>query len=102
MNSRGECEMLTVALAFVVVYVALNLFTALVCYKKGKPVFGTFGLISIVFPLIIGWLALAGAIRIAKPDSDWAREKYRGSAEGDWKMAMAAQRFPQRAPAPSP
>jgi hypothetical protein len=38
-------------------------------------------------------LATAGAIRIAKPDSKWARKRYVGTQDGEQEMAIARARF---------
>jgi len=76
-------------------YVGLKVWIAVVCFKKGKQVFGMLGIISIVFPFIIGWFAIVGSIRLAKPDSDWATENYELNGP---KMAGAIARFPENAP----
>jgi hypothetical protein len=76
-------------------YVGVNVWIAVVCFKKGKGVFGMLGIVSIVFPFFIGWFALVGSIRLAKPDSDWATKNY---TPGGQKMAEAMARFPENAP----
>ena len=64
----------------------LVLSVTVICFLKGKPVFGVLGMVGApVWPII-------GAIRIAKPDSWWARKKY-----GPKKMEIAHRRFtPQK------
>jgi disulfide bond formation protein DsbB len=57
-----------------------------ICFQKGKPWFGGIG-------LLIGWLALIGAIRLAKPGSSW----YREYAHDPWKQHQARMRFPDKA-----
>jgi hypothetical protein len=51
---------------------AVNLVFALVAFSKGKLKLGTFG-------LVIPGLAIVGAVRLAKPDSPWARRFYSGA-----------------------
>lgn len=70
-------------------YVVIKAFVSYVCFRKGKPVFGALGLISIPIPLFIGWFAVVGAIRLAKPSSSWASDRY-----DQRKMAAARLRFP--------
>ena len=66
----------------------LMLAVSVICFLKGKPVFGTLGL----FSGALSWWAIVGAIRIAKPGSWWARKKY-----GPKKMEIAHRRFtPQK------
>lgn len=71
-------------------YVAIKSFISYICFRKGKPVFGALGLISIPIPLFIGWFAVVGAIRLAKPSSRWALDRY-----DPHKMAAARHRFPE-------
>ncbi|MFN2581546.1 MAG: hypothetical protein ABR498_02250, partial [Candidatus Dormibacteria bacterium] len=60
---------LTVTVALVV-----NLVLVVVTFLKGKPILGALG-------LMVPTLALIGAIRLAKPESQWAHRRYRsGSA----------------------
>jgi len=58
-----------------------------ICFLKGKPGFGALGILGFFLP-VIGWVAIIGATRIAKPDSWWARKYY-----GPEKMNIAHQRF---------
>lgn len=60
-----------------------------VCMLKGKSIFAVFGLL---FVSAVGFL---GAIRLAKPDSYWARRYY-----DDAKRAKARARFPSDSPVP--
>jgi hypothetical protein len=54
---------------------ALFASTAVICFLKGKPVFGILGVLALLFGGFSLW-ALIGACRIAKPTSWWARKKY--------------------------
>jgi hypothetical protein len=63
--------------------VLFNIAWAMVCVLKGKI---PFGLIGLFFPLV----SIVGAIRLAKPDSPWARRRYRDRPK---KMARAERRF---------
>jgi hypothetical protein len=69
------------AIAAYLAGVAVNLALAVVCILKGKL---ATGLIGIVLPV----LAFAGAIRLAKPSSVWARRRYAGA-----KLGRAEHRF---------
>jgi hypothetical protein len=51
---------------------ALNLLFALLAFLKGKMKLGAFGLVA-------PGLAIVGAVRLAKPNSPWARRFYSGS-----------------------
>jgi hypothetical protein len=66
---------------------ALFASTAVVCFLKGKPVFGILAVLALLFGGFSLW-ALIGACRIAKPTSWWARKKY-----GPEKMDIAHRRF---------
>ena len=59
---------------------------ALVAVLKGKLAFGLIGLF--VFPF-----AFFGAIRLAKPDSPWARKRYRTRPK---KLAKSQHRYGER------
>jgi hypothetical protein len=61
------------------------LILALITCFKGKYGFGVLAMVTYVFGIV-------GAIRLAKPDSPWARRFY--SAE---KMKLAMERFPENA-----
>lgn len=52
--------------------------TIIVCFRKGKPVFGLIGLVGLLPPAapIAVWFPIVGAARLAKPDSPWARQRY--------------------------
>ena len=65
--------------------VAVNLGFVAVCFVKGK--LGT-GVIGIVAPFV----ALVGAIRLARPHSAWATRRY---PEGSRKLARADAREAQ-------
>ena len=66
---------------------ALFASTAVICFLKGKPVFGILGVLALLFGGFSLW-ALIGACRIAKPTSWWAGKKY-----GPEKMDIAHRRF---------
>ena len=66
---------------------ALFASTAVICFLKGKSVFGILGVLALLFGGFNLW-ALIGACRIAKPTSWWARKKY-----GPEKMDVAHRRF---------
>lgn len=59
----------------------INLALVVITFMKGKPVFGVIGIFVPIFALI-------GAIRLAKPESSWARSRY-----NDAMMAEARSRF---------
>jgi hypothetical protein len=67
---------------------SLYVWSVVICFLKGKPVFGTLGILALFVGGFSLW-AIIGASRIAKPTSWWARKKY--SPE---KMKIANQRFP--------
>lgn len=54
-------------LAFTLIF--LNYLWALVCFFKGKPILGIFG-------LLVPFVAFVGAVRLAKPTSPWSRWFY--------------------------
>ncbi len=56
---------------------------AAICFLKRKIFVGVFGLF---IPLV----ALIGAVRLAKPNSRWAKQRY-----GEQKMARSVARFPE-------
>ena len=66
---------------------ALFASTAVICFLKGKPVFGILGVLALLFGGFSLW-AVIGACRIAKPTSWWAGKKY-----GPKKMDIAHRRF---------
>jgi hypothetical protein len=71
---------------------AVNYLFALVCFLKGKPVVGAVGLLV---PLV----ALAGAVRLAKPHSPWSRWFYspdRGHARLRHERARKQERSRRR------
>ena len=65
------------------VVVALNFAFVLIAIYKGTPVAGALG-------VMIPFLALIFAFRLAKPNSPWARRRYR---EGSAKLLRAEARF---------
>ncbi|WP_343938357.1 hypothetical protein, partial [Pseudonocardia zijingensis] len=62
--------------------VATNLVFALVAILKGRPVLGVVG-------VFVPFLALAAALRLARPNSPWARARY-----DERRMERARRRFP--------
>ena len=77
------------AVALWLALVGVHIWAIVVCFQKGKPWMGLCG-------LPIGLLAYIGAIRIAKPDSKWARERYANDRD-PLKLAIARRRFPEAA-----
>lgn len=67
----------------VFVLLAVHYVCALVCFFKGKPVVGAVG-------LLVPFVAFFGAIRLAKPDSPWARWRY---AKNPRKLERARRRY---------
>jgi hypothetical protein len=66
---------------------ALYIWVIVICFDKGKPKFGTLGIIGLLFGGL-SWFAIIGACRLAKPHSTWARRRY-----GPEKMRLALERF---------
>lgn len=64
--------------ALAVGYAAIWVGTAVICWMKGKKLWATVGFFT-------GWHVVP-AIRLAKPDSPWARKRY---GEDKQKRAMA-------------
>jgi len=59
--------------------------SVIICFQKGKPVMAYVGLVC--------WpVACVGAIRIARPDSDYAEKNY--PPDSRW-MRTALERFPE-------
>ena len=69
-----------------VIAICVNLLLCVVCLLKGKIVTGVIG-------LVIGVVALVGAIRLAKPGSWWAERRY---ASRPRRARRAACRYDQR------
>jgi hypothetical protein len=66
--------------------VTVDLLLCVVCLLKGKVITGVIG-------IVIGFVALIGAIRLAKPRSWWATHRY---ASRPRRAARAAHRYDQR------
>ncbi|MFQ5947851.1 MAG: hypothetical protein ACE5KX_03205 [Acidimicrobiia bacterium] len=66
--------------------VAVAITSMVICVQKGKPELAILGVLF--FPV-----AIVGAIRIAKPESRWARRHY---APGSEKARLSNERFPPR------
>jgi len=66
--------------------ISVNLVLCLICLVKGKVVTGVIG-------LVIGLVALVGAIRLAKPGSWWAVRRY---ASRPRRARRASQRYDER------
>jgi hypothetical protein len=73
-------------LVSVAITVLVTIAFALVSVLKGKLAFGLIGLFFTPF-------AIVGAIRLAKPDSPWARRRYRDKPR---KMARSRERYGER------
>ncbi len=69
-----------------VAVIAVNLLLCVICLLKGKVVTGIIG-------IVIGVVALVGAIRLAKPGSWWATHRY---ASRPRRAARAASRYDHR------
>jgi hypothetical protein len=69
-----------------VAVIAVNLVLCVICLLKGKVVTGVIG-------IVIGVVALVGAIRLAKPGSWWAAHRY---ASRPGRARRAARRYDQR------
>ena len=69
-----------------VVMAAIVLSAVVVCALKGKYVFAILG-------LVFGIFAIVGAIRLAKPDSWWAQNRY-----DEEKLQAASARHPRAVP----
>jgi hypothetical protein len=67
----------------IVISVLATLAVSTVAVMKGKVVLGVTG-------MLIPIVGLVGAIRLAKPDSPWARRRY---APGSRKLARASERY---------
>ena len=78
-----------VAVVLYLTLLGVHIWAITVCFRKGKPWMGLCG-------LLIGLFAYIGAIRIAKPDSKWARERYANDRD-PLKLAIARRRFPEAA-----
>jgi hypothetical protein len=64
------------------IVLAVNLFLTIICLLKGKTWFGVIGIYVSLFAII-------GAIRVARPESVWARRRY---SEGSRKLVKAIAR----------
>ena len=70
----------------------LSIFAGVVCFQKGKNVFGWLGIAGLIPPLapFLAPMAVVGALRIAKPNSAWAVKRYMPG-----QMQIARDRFPE-------
>ena len=73
-------------LVALMITVATNILWAVICVLKGKI---AFGLIGLFFPLV----SIVGALRLAKPDSPWARKRYAARPK---KLARSQHRYGER------
>jgi hypothetical protein len=71
------------AMLFALIILALAGVATWICWEKGKRLMGT----SSLFVLLP--LCYVGAIRIAKPNSNWAKTKY---GNQPWKMRASRMR----------
>jgi hypothetical protein len=69
-----------------VAVIAINLALCVICLLKGKVITGVIG-------IVIGVVALVGAIRLAKPGSWWAARRYPSRPR---RAGRAARRYDQR------
>ena len=67
------------------VAIGIAVYAIIVCFLKGKPVLGVAGIIG------FGAVSLIGAIRLAKPDSRWAKNRYDRTY-----LALSQGRFPEQ------
>jgi hypothetical protein len=83
------------AVIFLLIWVGSAITLIVICFMKGKPVFGAAGILCLFISLGGPSLwCLIGAIRIAKPYSWWARKYYvPGKKNGHEKMLIAIERF---------
>ena len=77
--------------AVIVVGLVWALVVVVISFMKSKPGFGTIG-------IFVGPFAFVAAVRIAKPDSWWAKKYY---PPGGYKMRLAMERFEGIPRAPS-
>ena len=66
---------------------ALSIYSFVVCWQKGRKGMFWWSFAGIIIPFV-GILHLIGALRIARPDSTWAQQRY-----GVDKMAKSRARF---------
>jgi hypothetical protein len=66
--------------------ICVNLVLCVICLLKGKVVTGVIG-------IVLGFVALIGAIRLAKPGSWWAEHRYRSRPR---RAMRAARRYDER------
>ena len=67
-------------------FLAVNYFFALICFFKGKPVLGAVG-------LLIPFVAMVGAVRLATPRSPWARWFYDPERGSEQQRAVRADKL---------
>ncbi|MEX0667494.1 MAG: hypothetical protein WD313_04125, partial [Acidimicrobiia bacterium] len=86
-------------MGYVVWAVLLLAYPTYVCARKGKPVLALIGAFGVIPPflLFLGWFPIVGALRLARPDSPWARKHYPPA-----KMEAASRRFSKRPPSQAP
>ncbi|MFI6283532.1 hypothetical protein ACIBCM_02045 [Streptomyces sp. NPDC051018] len=73
----------------VIATLLVNLVLVLITFVKGKP---TMALISVLVPFV----ALFGAVRLARPTSPWARRFYRGRHRARARAALRSYRHDRR------
>src|SRR5262245_59838539 len=71
----------------VLAIVAMNIYVFMACWQKGRRTMFCLGIAGLIVPYI-GIAHWIGAIRLARPESKWAQEKY-----GPEKMARSRARF---------
>jgi hypothetical protein len=78
------------AVATIAIALTVNLTFTVICLLKGKTWMGVIG-------VYIGVVALAGAIRVARPGSRWARRRYPDGSKKLAKATVREKRYGQRA-----
>jgi hypothetical protein len=78
------------AIATIAIALTVNLTFTVICLLKGKTWMGVIG-------VYIGVVALAGAIRVARPGSRWARRRYPDGSKKLAKATVREKRYGQRA-----
>ena len=66
-------------LAFIVLWLGVTIAAIVISFRKGHRQFGWFAIGFTLLPLTsaVGMgFALAGAVQLARPDSNWARKRY--------------------------
>ncbi|MFN8151374.1 MAG: hypothetical protein U0R24_09655 [Solirubrobacterales bacterium] len=73
------------AIVSIAITISIGLFLAYICFRKGKLIWGVVG----IYIQLVGFI---GALRLAKPESAWARKHY-----DEKKMKRAHKRYAKEA-----